>query len=109
MGVYKQDDGTFETLSQMVFTGTRYENNQNFRCEADNVVIREDIDKPIHDSILLDVRCKQKIPLHCDIFRYSSYSIHLYEMSYFRSTCGKSSSTKHYRKRISRYIIILRI
>lgn len=53
-----KDDGTFETLSQMVFTGTRYENGQNFRCEADNVVIREDIDKPIHDSILLDVRCK---------------------------------------------------
>lgn len=55
---YLQSDGTFETVSQMIFTATRFENGVSMRCEADNVVMRDDSDKPIHDTLLLEVMCK---------------------------------------------------
>lgn len=51
-------NGTFETNSQLVFTATRFENGVSFRCEADNVVMRDEMEKPLHDSLVLEVMCK---------------------------------------------------
>jgi Immunoglobulin domain len=55
-----QGDGTFETVSQMIFTATRFENSAVIQCEADNIVMRNDMEKPLHQSINLEVMCKQK-------------------------------------------------
>ncbi|XP_058054565.1 hemicentin-1 [Anopheles bellator] len=52
---YLQNDGTFETISQMIFTATRFENGASMRCEADNIVMREDLDRPLHDTLTLEV------------------------------------------------------
>ncbi|XP_035904033.1 hemicentin-1 isoform X2 [Anopheles stephensi] len=52
---YLQNDGTFETISQMIFTATRFENGASMRCEADNIVMREDMDRPLHDTLTLEV------------------------------------------------------
>ncbi|XP_055619524.1 hemicentin-1 isoform X2 [Toxorhynchites rutilus septentrionalis] len=52
---YLQNDGTFETISQMIFTATRFENGASMRCEADNIVMREDGDRPLHDTLTLEV------------------------------------------------------
>jgi len=53
-----QGDGTYETVSQMIFTATRFENNAMIRCEGDNVVMRNEMDKPLHDTLVLEVMCK---------------------------------------------------
>lgn len=53
-----RNDGTYETLSKIEFTATRFENGITIRCEADNIVMREDSDKPIHDTMTLEVMCK---------------------------------------------------
>lgn len=53
-----QNDGTFITTGHLIFTATRFENGATIRCEADNIVMRDDLDKPIHDSIVLEVMCK---------------------------------------------------
>lgn len=53
-----KNDGTFETLSQLIFAATRFENGVQIRCEADNVVMRDDLDKPLHDTLSLEVMCK---------------------------------------------------
>lgn len=55
---YLQNDGTFETISQMIFTATRFENGASIRCEADNIVMREDGDRPLHDTLVLEVMCE---------------------------------------------------
>nr|XP_029731892.1 hemicentin-1 isoform X2 [Aedes albopictus] len=52
---YLQNDGTFETISQMIFTATRFENGASIRCEADNIVMRQDGDRPLHDTLTLEV------------------------------------------------------
>lgn len=53
-------DDTFETVSQMIFTATRFENGLAIRCEADNIVMRDDLEKPLHDTLLLEVMCKKQ-------------------------------------------------
>lgn len=53
-----KNDGTFETLSQLIFAATRFENGVQIRCEADNIVMRDDSDKPLHDTLSLEVMCK---------------------------------------------------
>ncbi|KAJ6649403.1 Hemicentin-1 [Pseudolycoriella hygida] len=53
-----QNDGTFQTISSLIFTASRFENGVQIRCEADNIVMREDLDKPLHDTLTLDVMCK---------------------------------------------------
>lgn len=55
-----KNDGTFETTSKMEFTATRFENGISIRCEADNLVMWEDSDKPIHDTMMLEVMCKSQ-------------------------------------------------
>lgn len=53
-----KDGGTYETISQMIFTATRFENTALIRCEADNIVMRNEKDKPLHDLLVLEVFCK---------------------------------------------------
>lgn len=51
-------DQTFRTISELSFMASRFENGVIFRCDADNVVMRDDSDNPLHDSLLLQVMCK---------------------------------------------------
>lgn len=51
-------DETYSTFSMLSFVATRFENGVTFRCDADNVVMRDDSDNPLHDSLLLQVMCK---------------------------------------------------
>ncbi|CAO1401818.1 unnamed protein product [Diamesa tonsa] len=51
----QKGDDTFETVSQMIFTATRFENGVDIRCEADNIVMRDDLEKPLHATHLLEV------------------------------------------------------
>lgn len=51
----EKNDGTFETVSQMIFTATRFENGASIRCEADNIVMRDDFERPLHDTLVLEV------------------------------------------------------
>lgn len=55
---FLQNDGTFETVSKLTFTASRFENQAEFRCLADNIVMRDDNDKTKHDSHILEVWCK---------------------------------------------------
>lgn len=55
-----QSDGTFETVSQMIFSATRFENSAMIRCEADNIVMRNEMDKPLHEFLNLEVMCKNE-------------------------------------------------
>lgn len=50
-----QSDGTYETVSQMIFTATRFENSAVIKCEADNIVMRNEMDKPLHELLNLEV------------------------------------------------------
>lgn len=51
-------DSTITTFSQLSFTATRYENGINFRCEADNIVMQNELEKPLQSSLFLIVMCK---------------------------------------------------
>ena len=44
----------------MIFSATRFENNALIRCEADNIVMRNEKDKPLHDTLALEVLCEYK-------------------------------------------------
>ncbi|XP_031616824.1 hemicentin-1 isoform X2 [Contarinia nasturtii] len=48
-------DTTFTTYSQLSFTATRYENGVNFRCEADNIVMQNELEKPLSNFLYLTV------------------------------------------------------
>ncbi|XP_077283136.1 nephrin-like [Arctopsyche grandis] len=50
-----QADGTYDTQSSLTFVATRYENGQAFRCEAENIVSREESEKPLHATRLLEI------------------------------------------------------
>lgn len=47
----------------MIFTATRFENGASIRCEADNIVMRQDGDRPLHDTLTLEVMCEYPLPL----------------------------------------------
>lgn len=53
-----QTDGTFDTLSQLIFTASRYENLATFSCQAENVVMRQSNEKPVEKTLELEVLCK---------------------------------------------------
>ena len=57
-----QDDGTYETRSQLVFTATRYENGEVLTCEGDNPVMQENHEKPMRDTLTLEVLCEYQAP-----------------------------------------------
>lgn len=54
------DDTTFTTQSMLSFEASRYENEVKFICEADNDVMRNEMEKPIQSSLFLNVMCKLK-------------------------------------------------
>lgn len=45
----------------MIFTAQRFDNHAEILCEADNVVMRKEMDKPLRDTLRLDVLCKFNI------------------------------------------------
>lgn len=58
-------DSTFTTMSQLSFTATRYENTMSFRCEADNPVMRIELEKPLYNTLYLTVMCKLCFHFDC--------------------------------------------
>lgn len=67
----------------MIFAATRFENGVQIRCEADNIVMRDDLDKPLHDTLSLEVMCKWKLKFKANnlndknlykIFHFISFS-----------------------------------
>lgn len=68
-----QSDGTFETVSQMIFTATRFENSAMIRCEADNIVMRNEMDKPLHEFLNLEVMCKKLFPIRSPMLSSSAF------------------------------------
>lgn len=116
-------DSTFTTYSQLSFTATRYENGINFRCEADNIVMQNELEKPLHNSLFLIVMCK----LMCISFWFVSFRFlnqinknkkqlngikrgNFFVRSYvlfggFRSTDGSCIATKFYCNWTSRCLL----
>lgn len=57
---FLQSDGTFETVSNVIFTATRFENSAVIKCFAENEVMIDDKDKPLSQFLTLEVMCKLK-------------------------------------------------
>lgn len=55
---FLQSDGTFETVSNVIFTATRFENSAVIKCFAENEVMIDDKDKPLSQYLTLEVMCK---------------------------------------------------
>lgn len=53
-----RNDGTFTTLSKMVFTASRYENGMTVRCEGANVVMRSEETKSLKQTFRMEVTCE---------------------------------------------------
>lgn len=56
----KQEDETDLTttmLSQLTFTASRFENGVGIRCDADNIVMQQEQEKPLHSLVMLQVMC----------------------------------------------------
>ncbi|XP_055855839.1 uncharacterized protein LOC129919053 isoform X2 [Episyrphus balteatus] len=51
----EQNDGTFHTVSDLIFNASRFENDMVFRCDADNVVLQMNREKPIYSFVTLEV------------------------------------------------------
>ncbi|XP_075211629.1 neuromusculin isoform X3 [Lycorma delicatula] len=50
-----QADGTYDTQSHLVFTASRFENDETLSCEASNSIMRERHEAPMRDTITLEV------------------------------------------------------
>lgn len=61
----------------MIFTATRFENSAMIRCEADNIVMRNEMDKPLHEFLNLEVMCKNEKHFHLFFYRHISPSPHI--------------------------------
>lgn len=53
----KKGDQTFETTAELIFPASRFDNGIEIRCEADNSVMLEAGEAPLHSSFTLDVLC----------------------------------------------------
>lgn len=42
----------------MIFNASRFENDLEFRCEADNIVLQASREKPLSSALTLEVLCK---------------------------------------------------
>ncbi|XP_061395466.1 hemicentin-1 isoform X1 [Musca vetustissima] len=51
----EQADGTFYTQSDLLFNATRFENDKEFRCEAENIVTKMNGEKPFQALLGLEV------------------------------------------------------
>ncbi|XP_030385039.1 uncharacterized protein LOC115632156 isoform X2 [Scaptodrosophila lebanonensis] len=52
---FEKEDGTYHTQSELIFNATRFENDRVFRCEAQNIVLQINREKPLASSLTLDV------------------------------------------------------
>ncbi|XP_070071329.1 hemicentin-1 isoform X18 [Drosophila takahashii] len=52
---FEKKDGTYHTQSELIFNATRFENDRVFRCEAENVVLQINREKPISSVFTLEV------------------------------------------------------
>ncbi|XP_044314285.1 uncharacterized protein LOC108040062 isoform X5 [Drosophila rhopaloa] len=52
---FEKNDGTYHTQSELIFIATRFENDRGFRCEAENVVLQINREKPISSALTLEV------------------------------------------------------
>nr|XP_043070035.1 uncharacterized protein LOC108122918 isoform X8 [Drosophila bipectinata] len=52
---FEKNDGTYHTQSELIFNATRFENDRVFRCEAENIVIQINREKPISSALTLEV------------------------------------------------------
>ncbi|XP_041674202.1 B-cell receptor CD22 isoform X21 [Drosophila eugracilis] len=52
---FEKNDGTYHTQSELIFNATRFENDRVFRCEAENVVLQINREKPISSALTLEV------------------------------------------------------
>ncbi|KAH8351258.1 hypothetical protein KR084_001851 [Drosophila pseudotakahashii] len=52
---FEKKDGTYHTQSELIFNATRFENDRVFRCEAENVVLQINREKPISSGLTLEV------------------------------------------------------
>lgn len=53
--IEEEQDGTFTTISQLIFDASRFENGASFQCSADNIAMRQDVERAIHDTFVLEV------------------------------------------------------
>ncbi|XP_034655580.1 uncharacterized protein LOC117893187 isoform X9 [Drosophila subobscura] len=52
---FEKEDGTYHTQSELVFNATRFENDRVFKCEAENIVLQINREKPISSTKTLEV------------------------------------------------------
>ncbi|XP_070141229.1 hemicentin-1 isoform X4 [Drosophila kikkawai] len=52
---FEKIDGTYHTQSELIFNATRFENDRVFRCEAENIVLQINREKPISSALTLEV------------------------------------------------------
>ncbi|TDG39892.1 hypothetical protein AWZ03_013686, partial [Drosophila navojoa] len=52
---FEKEDGTYHTQSELIFNATRFENDRVFRCEAENIVLQINREKPISSDLTLEV------------------------------------------------------
>ncbi|XP_050742543.1 uncharacterized protein LOC108030804 isoform X3 [Drosophila biarmipes] len=52
---FEKNDGTYHTQSELIFNASRFENDRAFRCEAENVVLQINREKPISSALTLEV------------------------------------------------------
>jgi hypothetical protein len=64
LNVVFQDDGTYDTRSLLIFTATRYENGEVLTCKGANPVMREKEEKPMQNTLTLEVLCKYTLVEH---------------------------------------------
>ncbi|CAH1396058.1 unnamed protein product [Nezara viridula] len=48
-------DGTYDTISKLVFIATRFENEQTLGCEASNEIMVERKEEPMREILTLEV------------------------------------------------------
>ncbi|XP_022227441.2 hemicentin-1 isoform X16 [Drosophila obscura] len=52
---FEKEDGTYHTQSELVFNASRFENDRVFKCEAENIVLQINREKPISSTKTLEV------------------------------------------------------
>ncbi|XP_060661004.1 uncharacterized protein LOC132794519 isoform X5 [Drosophila nasuta] len=52
---FEKSDGTYHTQSELIFNASRFENDRVFRCEAENIVLQINREKPISSDLTLEV------------------------------------------------------
>ncbi|EDV97314.1 GH16788 [Drosophila grimshawi] len=52
---FEKEDGTYHTQSDLIFNATRFENDRVFRCEAENIVLQINREKPMASALTLEV------------------------------------------------------